>query len=94
MKTDARREIIKLALLLDEVSDLQVFIEYSGHVNSLRVRVYSIKEDVVADAEWTDKTNELLFKDFYCDFKYKSDLKNYEEIRGFLQSEIDKRIAI
>lgn len=74
MKSE-KREIIGLALLLDEISDYVVFVDYSGHVKSLSVRV---KEG-----------DDVLFNNsFYVDFEFDYDHKNYLVIRSFLESKI------
>jgi hypothetical protein len=71
--------------LLDEVSELTVFADYSGHVKNVSVRVY----------ENEGETNEviLLKNDFYTDFRFGTD-KNYEEIKSFLQSLIEEYTSI
>ncbi|MEC1744153.1 hypothetical protein [Schinkia azotoformans] len=95
MKIDAKREVIKLALLLDEISDLHVFVDYSGHVETVSVRVYSAKEEVVdPEAKWTEQVNKIFDEYYNFNFKYEDDFKKYEATKQYLQSEIDKRIAV
>jgi hypothetical protein len=83
---DKKREIIGLALLLDEISELTVFANYSGHVKRVSVRVY--------EYEGEQKEAELLDDGFYADFRFSDDEKNYLKIKEFLTSEIKKATAI
>lgn len=79
-----KREIIGLALLLDEVSDLAVFIRYSSHVKKISIDVRASKEDA-----------ETVFDgSFYFDFKYDDDRPNYHRIKAFLNEEIAKATEI
>jgi hypothetical protein len=81
----AKKEIIGLALFLDEISDYAVFIDYSGHVGNLYISIGGSKEN------WNNK----IFKgDFYTDFRYKSDKEDYESIKKFLQNKINELTII
>ncbi|PFP30119.1 hypothetical protein COJ96_06785 [Bacillus sp. AFS073361] len=74
-----KREIIGLALLLDEVSDYTVFFDYSPHVSELSVSVRKNKE------EWKLKVFE---GKFYYDFHREEDEGKYLRIKEFLETEI------
>lgn len=80
-----KREIIGLALLLEEVSDLTVFVDYAGHVQSLTVRVYQNHDQ---------EDQSLLLRDsFYMGFKLATK-SNYNNIKNFLTEQIEKATAI
>ncbi|WP_458412751.1 hypothetical protein ACNQFZ_18365 [Schinkia sp. CFF1] len=92
---DAKREIIKLALLLDEILELYVFVDYSSHVKQISVRVFDVKEGYDAnESPWSEYNIELLNERFYFDFPSDESVKKFEDIKVFLQNEIDKRIAV
>jgi hypothetical protein len=81
---DAKREIISLALLLEDVSDLTVFVDYSGHVKSVKIRVYE---------DYRGEQKELLYKDFYTDFRCDTQ-RDYVAIKTFLQFKIEEYTAV
>jgi hypothetical protein len=81
---NAKREIIGLALLLEEVSDLVVFCRYSGHVKSVNIEVCDDERG----------RNTIFDKRFYVDFHSNIDEKNYLDIKQYLQNQIDKATAI
>jgi hypothetical protein len=85
VKKDAKREIIGLALLLEDVSDLTVFVRYHGHVQSVSLEV------VKADGLESEK--ELIRGSFYTDFRHGTD-EQYEVMKSFLQSKIEEYTAI
>jgi hypothetical protein len=85
VKKDAKREIIGLALLLEDVSDLTVFADYSGHVKNVAIRVF--------ENEGEENEIVLLQKSFYADFSFGT-IKEYEEIKAFLHSKIEEYTAI
>lgn len=94
MNMDVKREIIKLSLLLGDISDLQVFVDYAGHVNTLSVRVFRQKEEFNEEAKWRDTVERLFDSYFNFDLKYQDDVEKFKETKQFLQNEIDKRIAV
>lgn len=76
-----KREIISLALLADELTELAVWIDYSPHVSQISVKATKSKE------EWREE----IFKGrFYYDFHYDDDLEKYQRIKDFLTEEIRK----
>jgi hypothetical protein len=79
-----KREVIGLALLADEVTDLLIFVNYSPHVKRLSVRIFDDKE-----AE-----NEVFKGGFYWDFRFPDDEENYRIIKEFLTEEIKKSSEI
>lgn len=87
----AKREIIGLALLLDEVSEYGVFFEYSPHVNGISLRVYENKD---CYDEIKPQPAQLFKGSFYFDFCYKADVENYQKAKEFLQAEISKATEI
>lgn len=87
----AKREIIGLALLLDEVSDCGVFIDYSSHVKSITIRVFERKDCFNKDKLLPV---EILNDKFYFDFRFKKDEVAYFRIKEVLQAEITKATEI
>jgi hypothetical protein len=81
----AKKEIIRLALMLEEISEHVVFIDYSGHVKNLYVSVNESKEN------WG---KQIFRGNFYTDFRYESDQNDYESIKEFLQSKINELTII
>lgn len=86
-----KREIIGLALLLDEVSDYGVFFDYSPHVSLISIRVFECKD---SHREGKPQPAEIFKGKFYYDFQYDSDRNNYIRIIEFLQKEIAKATEI
>jgi hypothetical protein len=87
----AKREIIGLALLLDEVSDNGVFFDYSPHVRQISLRVFESKDCYNEDKP---QPAELFKGRFYFDFSHRSDEADYQRIKEFLQAEIAKATLI
>lgn len=85
---DPKREIIGLALLLEDVSDLAVFVSYSGHVQKVGVRVY---ENHGQKEEKEEK--ELLYSEFYADLRYRTE-KEYLKIKKFLETKVHEYTVI
>lgn len=85
MWKDAKREIMGLALLLDDISDLAVFVRYSGHVKAVDLRVH--------ENEGEENEKILISKQFYSDFSCNTQ-SEYEEMKAFLQSKIEEYTQI
>ena len=77
-----KREIISLALMLDEVSDYAVFFEYSPHVKQISIRVRESK------TEWKGK---IFDGSFYWD---REGDEEYLLVKDFLEEEIRKATEI
>jgi hypothetical protein len=82
---DPKREIMGLALLLEDVSDLTVFLNYSGHVKGVSVRVF--------ENDGTENETKLIDERFYNDFSCGTQTE-YEAIKIFLQTKIDEYTQI
>ena len=77
-----KREIISLALMLDEVSEYAVFFDYSPHVKEITVRVKASK------TEW----KEMIFGgSFYYN---REDNEEYLRIKDFLTEKIREATEI
>jgi hypothetical protein len=82
---NAKREIIGLALLVDEITDLAVFVDYQAHVGNLSISASRSKDN------WEDK----VFKgDYYVDFRFRRDTESHNRIKKFLTEEIQKATEI
>lgn len=77
-----KREIISLAIMLDEISDYAVFIDYTPHVKEIGVRVGASK------VRWREK---IFYETFYWDSENK---EGYLRIKEFLNKEIKKATEI
>jgi hypothetical protein len=84
VKQDVKREIMSLALLLEDISDLTVFVDYYGHVNEVSVRVYE---------NYESERKELFNQSFYTYHSWSSS-GNYQDIKTFLQTKIEEYTAI
>jgi hypothetical protein len=86
----AKREIIGLALLVDEITDLAVFVRYHPHVSLINVDVAKSKK------EWKEKVFE---GEFYCDpnreyYNPERELERYNRIKEFLTDVVRKATEI
>lgn len=86
-----KREIIGLAILLDDVSEYAVFFNYSPHVSQISLRIFESKDCFKED---TPQPEIIFNARFYYDLSHASDIEDYKRIKEFLQTEIAKATEI